>query len=222
MYCTNWFAFWISMLWVDYGVVITKGCCPYLSGEERKCCPWGRGLLWLLALQCLAEAVFKGIFKAPRGLLQEINGFGGQAPCAAGLCGRRAAQVRRAGGAQAFGALGARTAPGGRAPGLGWLSTRVRLASHRVSEPFPRGPGTLRALCGPWRGCRAGLAPAGLRALRSLGREGTERSAPGWGAGCEVAAGFIHLCAGAWGNKKGTWNRHMTQVITCSTAMGRG
>lgn len=76
--------------------------------------------------------------------------FPGQAPHAAGLCGRRAggpgvggvaAQVRCGGVGQASGAIGARRALGGRARGLGWLLAAARLVNSRVSEPVATGLG---------------------------------------------------------------------------------
>lgn len=148
--------------------VLSLGAAAVEEEERKYClCPRDSGLLWLFALQGFTEA----IFKAPEGLLHEINGFLGAGPCAAGLCGRRAGGpgvgwAAQVGSVRPLGTIGARRALGGRARGLGWLLTAVRLTNDRVSEPFCRGCVPV-SLCWPGPGMRgrAGLggAPASGR-----------------------------------------------------------
>lgn len=178
--------------------VLNLGAAAVEEEERKYCfCPRDSGLLWLFALQGFTEA----IFKAPEGLLHEINGFLGAGPCADGLCGRRAGGpgvgwAAQVGSVRPLGTTGARRALGGRARGLGWLLTAVRLTNDRVSEPFCRGsvPVSLCPCAGRGRGCGAGLGSAGLRPPGGLGCAGSGRGASVCGAGCELAAACSPLC----------------------------
>lgn len=223
MYCTNWFVFSISMLWVDYRVAITKGCCPYFGsstwgggGEEMLLLhPRGWGLLWVLALQGFAEP----FLSLPRAYLKKSVVLPGQAPCAGGLCGQRAggpgvgsaAQVSLAGAGQASWGDWCPQSSWGASPGPG-------LANHRVSEPFPRGLGTdSPALCWPW----PWPGVAGRAWPRRAPAPGQPR--PGGFRTQRLRAGcWLLTFVSEWVNKKGTLNVHLpvSQVITCSTAMG--